>query len=615
MSSKVTIGSFVGALSCLALALVPIPFHSWVGVRQASTVAAVGCGYFGWRDSQRKKELLEQQELWEFQQQQKQQAIEVAMNNAVADVLVQEVVVKEQMRAHASVEVYKAQTQQNYVTVMSRNHPEILEQLIKNSETSETKTDSAPAPETKLDSVTDSVSDSVSDSVPEPREDTRTAEEIRAEQMAAARAVLLKLIEEHEGGWIGQLMKKPILIYGDQGSYKSYFAAFLALCRYYLRGHSIVSIADPHFHQNKNKCWKYLVDLGVPGYGANFNYEEIGEQLNAMYDRFAIRTEEDNPITSIFDEVTNYGLEEGSKEPASKLSRKVVSDPRKSNESPLIVAHNNTNAAWGGGSGFSDSLQGNVIQLKFLSTSEQTPVFRGVISGIKDEEGEFIKDYKISILANWIRPEFVYNLFNPPTDSTKPPITPTSTSTSTSTPTSTSTSISTLMENVNVQDTSNATNINKQYFTNEAQKWLDEVNGQVNGQVNREVRKTIGEAEVNFTTQNLEVSEVIKVTSEVAEVRISNTPSLTSLLSEEERSKALVAVIELLSVAKIASGEVINLMPDNPDKALWLGIKLLNKSMTATIRDILDCGTGGKKFQRGKACYQALKSQFGDYKN
>jgi len=241
------------------------------------------------------------------------------MNNAVADVLVQEVVVKEQMRANASVEVYKAQTQQNYVTVMSRNHPEILEQLIKNSETSETKTDSASLPETKPDSVTDSVSDSVSDSVPESREDTRTAEEIRAEQMAAARSVLLKLIEEHEGGWIGQLMKKPILIYGDQGSYKSYFAAFLALCRYYLRGHSIVSIADPHFHQNKNKCWKYLVDLGVPGYGANFNYEEIGEQLNAMYDRFAIRTEEDNPITSIFDEVTNYGLEKGSKEPASKL--------------------------------------------------------------------------------------------------------------------------------------------------------------------------------------------------------------------------------------------------------------------------------------------------------
>jgi hypothetical protein len=43
------------------------------------------------------------------------------------------------------------------------------------------------------------------------------------------------------------------------GSYKSYFAAFLALCRHYLRGHQIISIADPHFHQNRDECWECLV--------------------------------------------------------------------------------------------------------------------------------------------------------------------------------------------------------------------------------------------------------------------------------------------------------------------------------------------------------------------
>ncbi len=104
MSNKVTIGSFFGAFCCLGLALVPIPFDRWVGLRQVSSVAAVGCGFFGWHDSQRKKEEQEQQELWQFQQQQKQQAIDAAMNNAVADILVQEVVVKEQMRDQASVE-------------------------------------------------------------------------------------------------------------------------------------------------------------------------------------------------------------------------------------------------------------------------------------------------------------------------------------------------------------------------------------------------------------------------------------------------------------------------------------------------------------------------------
>jgi hypothetical protein len=154
MTSKVTIGSFVGAFCFLGLALVPIPFHSWVGVRQASSVAAVGCGFLGWHDSQRRKEQQEQLELWEFQEQQKQQAIEAAINSAVADVLVQEVVTKEKLRADASVQVYQAETQQNFVTVMRRDHPEILNQIIKNLET--------PTPlETKNDSVSNN-SDSVS---------------------------------------------------------------------------------------------------------------------------------------------------------------------------------------------------------------------------------------------------------------------------------------------------------------------------------------------------------------------------------------------------------------------------------------------------------------------
>jgi hypothetical protein len=76
----------------------------------------------------------------------------------------------------------------------------------------------------------------------------------------------------------------------------------------------------------------------------------------------------------------------------------------------------------------------------------------------------------------------------------------------------------------------------------------------------------------------------------------------------------MVAILKLLSEPQFSAREVIELMPENPDRALWLGIKLLNKSMSAIIRDLLDCGTGGKKFQRGKACYQALKNKFGDYK-
>jgi hypothetical protein len=101
----------------------------------------------------------------------------------------------------------------------------------------------------------------------------------------------------------------------------------------------------------------------------------------------------------------------------------------------------------------------------------------------------------------------------------------------------------------------------------------------------------------------------------VPEIRTNSSYSFNLLLSEEERSKARVAILKLLSEAQISYQEGINLMPENPDRALWLGIKLLNKSMSSIIRDVLDCGTGGKKIQRVKACYQALKNKFGDYKD
>ncbi|MEG5035341.1 hypothetical protein [Microcoleus sp. AT3-D2] len=413
MGNRVTIGSFFGAFCSLALALMPLPFDRWVGVRQASSVAAIGCGYFGWHDSQKKKEQLERQELWEFEQRLKQLALDAAVNSAITDVLVEEVVVKEKLRANASVEVYKAETQQNYVRVMAHDHPTILEHLLKTSQPpiSETKTVFDSQSETETDSISDSVVDSVPGGMDGAARE-KTVEEKRAEYIAAARSKLLKLIEEHEGGWIAQLMHKPILIYGDMGSFKSYFAAFLALCRHYLYGHKIISIADPHFHQNYDECWKTLVKLGVPGYGANQNFEEVGAQLNAMYDRFKVRTLKDDWLTSIFDEMTQYGFEEGTAEPASKLTRKVVGDPRKGKEAPIFIAHNDTNAAFGGGDGFSKSVNSGVIKLQLRSDSKYQPLFKGTISGIKDEEGECIKDLPISISPYWIRPEWVYELFN-----------------------------------------------------------------------------------------------------------------------------------------------------------------------------------------------------------
>ena len=109
---------------------------------------------------------------------------------------------------------------------------------------------------------------------------------------------------------------------------------------------------------------------------------------------------------------SRYSFEEGTAEPTSKLTRKVVGDPRKGKEAPIFIAHNDTNAAFGGGDGFSKSVNSGVIKLQLRSDSKYKPLFKGTISGIKDEDRECIKDLAVSIAPDWIRPEWIYELFN-----------------------------------------------------------------------------------------------------------------------------------------------------------------------------------------------------------
>ena len=56
--------------------------------------------------------------------------------------------------------------------------------------------------------------------------------------------------------------------------------------------------------------------------------------------------------------------------------------------------------------------------------------------------------------------------------------------------------------------------------------------------------------------------------------------------------------------------EAIALIPAQPDKALWLGLKLLRLGVTASSRDVFDCGTKGKAFPKPKDWYNALESTF-----
>ena len=263
---------------------------------------------------------------------------------------------------------------------MTDKHPEyVRQQLAAEAQEAEEEAASATANEDEVFAVKDSNSETQI-KLPSPSEQ------------------LLKLIEEHEGAWIGQLMQEPLLIYGDMGSYKSYFAAFLARCRQYLRGHQIISIADRHFHQNRDECWEYLLKLGVPGYGAHHDYFAVGEPLNAMYSRLAVRTLKDSPLTSIFDEMTGYAQEEGTQEPASKLTRPTGGDPRKAKESPIFIAHKNTKAAFGGGQGFSKSINTGVIYLELFLTLNNAHYLEEIFRQLRMGMASLSRIYKLPFL-------------------------------------------------------------------------------------------------------------------------------------------------------------------------------------------------------------------------
>ncbi|MGB8686057.1 MAG: ATP-binding protein [Microcoleus sp.] len=386
--SKKLIASMSLTICCAGFALIPMPFRQWANLRMAGAVGALASSIAGYCISNRKKERQLRYDKWQFNQQEEQRLIA----EATRPIAIQTAVTKLQTQADYALADYKDDVSAAYTAVMIDKYGEdwVRSQL----------------PQLEPEQV----------ALPDP-ELAEIVEEVKSskQSFAAKKAKLLKFITEHELGWIAQCMKKPILIYGDQGSGKSYFAEFLALCRHYLRGHQIISIADPHFHQNRDECWKQLAKLKVPGFGAHHNYQEVNSQILAMYDRFATRTLKSAPITSIFDEVTRYG-QEATQESAAKLGSKLSSDPRKANESPILVAHAKTLAALGGGDGFADAIKGNFIIIKLNSNSEQEPLWRGTISGIKDEDGELIENMKISIAPEWIRSSWVYDLFNSDTE-------------------------------------------------------------------------------------------------------------------------------------------------------------------------------------------------------
>lgn len=57
--------------------------------------------------------------------------------------------------------------------------------------------------------------------------------------------------------------------------------------------------------------------------------------------------------------------------------------------------------------------------------------------------------------------------------------------------------------------------------------------------------------------------------------------------------------------------EVTELIPLNPDKAIWLGLKILKMGVIPTSRKIFNGGTGDPNLQKVKRWYQELETEFG----
>jgi len=114
--------------------------------------------------------------------------------------------------------------------------------------------------------------------------------------------------------------------------------------------------------------------------------------------------------------------------------------------------------------------------------------------------------------------------------------------------------------------------------------------------------------DTSIASSNDTLDKAFEVPVEVQKVPNINTSSDSEALPVDERSKALSRLLGLLSQRRL---EVIELMPIEPEKALWLGIKILKMRVTPASQNIFECGNGGSKFQKAQCWYKNLENKFG----
>ncbi|BDA76359.1 hypothetical protein CAL7716_105250 (plasmid) [Calothrix sp. PCC 7716] len=218
----------------------------------------------------------------------------------------------------------------------------------------------------------------------------------------------LKLVKEHESGWLEALKFKPVIVSGDMGSGKSSFTAALVLLRFICWGIKPAMVLDPHAHQNTAEKWVFLEKLKAEIYGGEQNWVSINEGIEAIFERWKTRTEKDAWESIIIDELTTYGEQPECAKNAPKLIQGVIGNPRKAHDAMILITHSNTNAGTGGSSGFSDAKKSGTIEIKLRSTNDMTPLYKGELIGYKDADGNVLSEFKITI-PDWLNPAKLYN--------------------------------------------------------------------------------------------------------------------------------------------------------------------------------------------------------------
>ena len=220
---------------------------------------------------------------------------------------------------------------------------------------------------------------------------------------------LWQQLNQPETKWVLCLLEPPaLLVKGGQGAFKTTFVGFLILLRKLYCGHSL-EVSDPHAHQNEDKWFACRL------VGHEQNYTEIATQLSHYFKRLKTRNLNSSPITSVWDEYTNYATRVPG-DAVGDFLFSVLSDARKAREFPILIGHTDKKGGTGNGkrTGEHEMKEEQLLTLHLKAERDTfghpRPAFRGFIKGHReDEDGNPIREPVQ--LQPWMNPQYLLQLF------------------------------------------------------------------------------------------------------------------------------------------------------------------------------------------------------------